>query len=235
VIVDKPQDARWLTEREKQLVLADLAADNCQAGPREHEFGRALRVARVWLLGTMYFCLISANQTIPFWLPSIIQGLGVKNALTIGMLSAVPYIAGMIGMVLVGRHSDRTLERRYHAALPCLACALGLIGIGIFATSPSLAFIALVVAVAGTLTAAVVFWQVPPMLLAGTAAGGIALTNSLGSFSGWIGPTVVGCLADVTGKTTTGLYVVGGLEILGTMLILRFVPRRSVARSAASG
>jgi D-galactonate transporter len=236
IIVDKPQDARWLSEREKQLVLADLAADNCQVGPREHEFGRALRATRVWLLGTMYFCLISANQTIPFWLPSIIQGLGVKNALTIGMLSAVPYIAAMIGMVAVGRHSDRTLERRYHAALPCMACALGLIGIGIFTTNPALAFIALVIAVAGTLTASVVFWQVPPMLLAGTAAaGGIALTNSLGSFSGWIGPTVVGWLADVTGKTTTGLYVVGGLEILGTMLILRFVPRGSVARSAASG
>src|SRR5262249_11357238 len=44
MIVDKPQDARWLTEREKQLVLADLAADHFQAGPREHEFGRALRV-----------------------------------------------------------------------------------------------------------------------------------------------------------------------------------------------
>ena len=236
IIVDKPQDARWLTEREKQLVLADLAADNRQAGPREHEFGRALRVAAVWLLGAMYFCLISANQTIPFWLPTIIQGLGVTNALTIGMLSAVPYIAGMIGMVLVGRHSDRTLERRYHAALPCLACALGLIGIGRFATSPALAFIALIFAVAGTLIASVVFWQVPPMLLAGTAAaGGIALTNSLGSFSGWIGPTVVGWLADVTGKTATGLYVVGGLEILGTILILRFVPRRPVARSAVSG
>jgi sugar phosphate permease len=236
ILVDKPQDARWLTEREKQLVLADLAADSRQAGPREHEFGRALRVGRVWLLGAMYFCLISANQTIPFWLPSIIQGLGVKNALTIGMLIAVAYVPGMIGMVLVGRHSDRTLERRYHAALPCLACALGLIGIGVFAKSPALAFIAIILTVAGTLTASVVFWQVPPMLLAGTAAaGGIALTNSLGSFSGWIGPTVVGWLEDLTGKTTTGLYVVGGLEILGTMLILRFVPRRSVARPAASG
>jgi hypothetical protein len=109
----------------EKLVLADLAADNRQAGPREHEFGRALRVASIWLLGAMYFCLISANQTIPFWLPSIIQGLGVKNALTIGMLLAWPYIAAMIAMVLVGRHSDRTLERRYHAALPCLSCAPG--------------------------------------------------------------------------------------------------------------
>lgn len=227
VIVDKPQDAHWLTEREKQLVLADLAADSRHAGPRHHQFPQALRVPRLWLLGAIYFCLISANQTIPFWLPSIIQSLGVTNTLSIGFLSSVPYLAAMSGMVLAGRHSDRTLERRYHSALPCLACALGLVGIGIFANSPALAFLSLTLTVAGTLTASVVFWQVPAMLLAGTAAaGGIALTNSLGSFSGWIGPTVVGWLSDLTGKPATGLYIVAALEILAAVLILAFVPSR---------
>jgi hypothetical protein len=64
------------------------------------------------------------------------------------------------------------------------------------------------------------------MLLAGTAAaGGIALTNSLGALSGWIGPMLVGWLADITGRIATGLYVVAGLEVLGAMLILRFAPR----------
>jgi MFS family permease len=143
------------------------------------------------------------------------------------MLSAVPYIGALVAMVLVGRHSDRKLERRYHAALPCLACAFGLIGIGVFANSPALAFAALVVAVAAPTTAATVFWQIPPMLLAGTAAaGGIALTNSLGALSGWICPLLVGWLADITGRTVMGLYVVAGLEVLGAMLILRFAPRR---------
>src|SRR5438874_1372497 len=69
----------WLTEREKQLVHADLEADYRQAAPREHGFGQALKLARLWLLGAIYFCLTSANLTIPFWLPTIIQGLGVKN------------------------------------------------------------------------------------------------------------------------------------------------------------
>jgi MFS-type transporter involved in bile tolerance (Atg22 family) len=69
-------------------------------------------------------------------------------------------------------------------------------------------------------------WQFPPMLLSGTAAaGGIALINSLGALSGWVGPSLVGWLADMTGKTSTGLYAVAGVEVLGAVLILLFMPR----------
>ena len=169
-------------------------------------------------------------MTIGFFLPTILQGLGAKSNVTIGLLSAVPYIGGLIGMVLVSRHSDRNFERRYHCALPCLTCAVGLAGIGLFVGVPALAFVALVLAVAGPLSGTAVFWTMPPMLLAGTAAaGGIALINSLGNLSGWVGPFVVGWLEDVTGKTSTGLYVVAGMEVLAGVLILVFMPRR-VAR-----
>jgi len=86
--------------------------------------------------------------------------------------------------------------------------------------------------VAGSLGYNGAFWQIPPMLLAGTAAaGGIALINSLGSLSGWVGPSIVGWLEDLTGKTSTGLYVVAGLEVLGSALILLFMPRRAVTTS----
>src|SRR5262249_4271469 len=93
------------------------------------------------------------------------------------------------------RHSDRTLERRYHSALPYLASALGLIGIGIFATWPVLAFACLVIAIAGPIMANGPFWQIPRMLLTGpAAAGGIALINSIGSLTGCVGSVVVGGL-----------------------------------------
>ena len=234
LVVDKPAEARWLSEREKQLVFADLEADQRQAGRRENGFGHALKLPRVWLLAVIQFCANCSTATIAFWVPSIIQGLGVKSTVTIGILSAVPYIAAIIGMVLVGRHSDRTLERRYHSALPCLVCAVGLIGIGVFARTPTLAFTALVIAVASPLCYNAVFWQIPSMLLAGTAAaGGIALINSLGALSGWVGPSVVGWLEDLTGKTTTGLYVVAGLETLGATLIL-LMPRRAVVTSGTA-
>jgi hypothetical protein len=107
-----------------------------------------------------------------------------------------------------------------------LACTAGLAGIGLFSNRPALAFTALIVAVAGPIAGNNVFWTMPPMLLAGTAAaGGIALINSIGNLSGWGGPTVVGWLEDLTGKTSTGLYVVAGLEALAAIQILLFIPR----------
>lgn len=235
ILVDKPSEASWLTEQEKQLVLADLKADHHEAGPREHGFLEALKLPRVWLMTVIHFCGISANVTIGFWVPSIIKGFGVKSTLAIGMLSTIPFIVAMIGMVLISRHSDRTRERRYHAAIPCLACAAGLVGIGVFAHTPALAFAALVVAVAGTLSYSSVFWEIPSLLLAGTAAaGGIALINSVGSLSGWVGPSVVGWLEDLTGKTATGLYVVAGLEVIGAALIILFTPRGSASASGTA-
>jgi MFS family permease len=230
IVVDKPEHARWLDDREKRLVLADLEADRREAGLREHGLARALKLRKVWLLTLIHFCALSSNLTLGFWIPTIIQSLNVKSTIMIGLLSTVPFIAALIGMVLVSRHSDRTLERRYHAALPCLFCAAGLVGIGVFADIHALAFAAIIVAVTGALCYNGPFWQIPPMLLTGTAAaGGIALINSLGNLSGWVGPTVVGWLEDVTGRTATGLYVVAGIEVLAAALILLFMPRRAVA------
>jgi len=232
VLVDRPSEASWLTEGEKRLVLADLEADRRMAGPRVHGFGDALKLGRVWLLSVVRFCGTSSNVTIGFWVPSVIRGFGVKSAFAIGTLSAVPYLAALASIVVVGRHSDRTMERRYHSALPCLASALGLIGIGLFSGVPVVGFAALVVAVAGTVSYNGPFWQLPAAMLAGSAAaGGVALINGIGSLSGWVGPSVVGWLEDITGKTTTGLYVVAGLEIVATALILLFIPHTGSTRA----
>jgi D-galactonate transporter len=231
VVVDSPREARWLNEREKALVTEDLERDHRAAGARTHGFGEALRSSRVWLLALVYFCVVSANPTLGFWSPTIIQGLGVKSSTTIGLLSAIPYLVAVGGIMWVGRHSDRTLERRYHAALSCLTAAIGLSLIGVFAHTPTLAFAALVLSQTAVLSAFAPFWQMPTMLLAGTAAaGGIALINSFGNLSGWLGPFMVGWLKDLTGTTSAGLYVVAGLEVLAAVLIIVFMPRPSAAR-----
>jgi MFS family permease len=235
IIVDTPEQARWLNDQQKKLVLADLETDRHAAGTREHGFREALKLPKMWLLVLIYFCATTSANTLGFWIPSIIHGLGVKRDIMVGLLTAVPSVVSMMGMVLISRHSDRTLERRNHTALPLLACAIGLVAIGLFANSPIMAFAALVIAVASPSGGLQVFWTMPTMVLTGSAAaGGIALINCIGSLSGWVGPSVVGWLEDVTGKTATGLYVVAGLEILGAVLILLFMPRRVVATSGTA-
>jgi D-galactonate transporter len=233
ILDDKPADAHWLSQDEKQRVVADLETDRRLAGERKHGFVEALKVPEVWLLALIYFCLVSANPTLGFWSPTIIKGLGVHSDFVVGLLAALPYVIGVIATVLVGRHSDRRLERRYHCGLATLTAAVGLVLIGVLAASPVLSFLALVVAVAGVLSAFAPFWQMPTMLLAGSAAaGGIALINSLGNLSGFVGPYLVGWLKDMTGTTATGLYAVAGLEVLCTVLMLVFIPSRKQRTSA---
>jgi MFS family permease len=227
IIVDTPGDARWLSESEKQLVLADLAQDHQQAGPRKTSLREALGDVRVWLLAAIFFGMISANVTLSFWVPTIVQDLGVKNTVSNVLLSAVRYVFALIAIVLNGWHSDRARERRYHSAFPCLGCAVGLVSIGLFVHIPLLSFVALVLAQMCASSAATPFLQIPSVFLTGTAAAaGIALINSVGNLSGWLGPSVVGWLKDLTGTTASGLYVVAGLEVLAVLLILGFVPPR---------
>jgi sugar phosphate permease len=231
-LVDSPARAAWLGADEKRLIAEELELDRRNAGERQHSFLAALRQPRIWLLTLIFFCIVSGNMAIAFWAPTIIKGLGISNNLTIGLLSAIPYVAGAICMVLNGRHSDRTLERRWHCASGAL---VGAVGLALVASThdPMLSMIALTIAAAGILSAFPVFWEMPLMMLTGTAAaGGIALINSIGNLSGFVGPYLIGYFKTLTGEIATGLYIVAGFEALAAVLILLLVkaaPHRSAS------
>src|SRR5262249_27120595 len=101
ILTDKPGQAAWLTDTEKKLVLEDLEAEQRQSGRRKHGFVDALKLPQVWFLPVIQFCLASGNPTLGFWGPTIIESLGVNSKMTIGLLSAVPYIVAVIGIVVV--------------------------------------------------------------------------------------------------------------------------------------
>jgi D-galactonate transporter len=225
-LVDAPGQAKWLSDREKSLIAEDLELDRRNAGPRQSNFAAALRIPRVWILTVIYFCLVSANATIAFWAPSIIRSLGVSNNFYIGLIAGIPYIAGAICMVLNGRHSDRTLERRYHCAVAMLIAGIGLFCVGSISGHPVLSLLALIVATAGVLSAFPPFWELPMLILSGTAAaGGLALINSIGNLSGFVAPYLIGFLKDATGSLSSGLYCVVGFEVIGVLAILFLIPK----------
>jgi len=224
---EKPVNAKWLTPHEQQAVTRALELENSQTGNKHLSFKDAYRNSAIWLCAAVYFCIVSGNATIAFWSPSIIKAIGINNDLMIGVLSALPFIAGTIAMVWNGAHSDKTGERRMHCAVATLIACLGLVATGMLLHNALFALIALTIASVGILAAFPVFWSIPAAFLAGTAAaGGIALINSIGNLAGFVAPYMIGSLKTSTGSLSSGLYFVAALEILASILVILFVKKR---------
>ncbi|CAM4188650.1 MFS transporter [Bordetella muralis] len=223
---DRVSDAKWLSAEEKQIIQRNLEND---ASPgRMHSLRDGLLSPRVLLLGLIYFCFTMGLYGVSFWLPSLIKASGVSNTLDIGLLTAVPYAAATIAMILVGQSSDAHGERRWHLALPGLIGAIALCVSITQAHSVVWAMLALTVGTMGVMTTISQFWAVPPAILGGAAAAaGIALANSIGSISGVVSPYLIGWFQTTTGSTGGGILGIAASMILGSILIF-LVPASSV-------
>ena len=122
---NRVNDAKWLNVEEKAFIMSTIARD-AKEKPGHSSISEALTNVRVWLLGIIYFSIACGIYIVSFWLPSLIKQSGVDDPLTIGLLSACPYIVAVVAMIAVNTHADRVRERRWHTALPAVACGLGL-------------------------------------------------------------------------------------------------------------
>ncbi len=227
VLPDTPAEARWLSREEQQWLARQMAAEHTDTSAR-HGFGlrQALLHPTVWLLGFVLFACQCGSYGLTLWIPQIVRGLSAQSDLLVGFISALPYIAAAIGMVLLGWSSDRSGERFWHVALPSLFGAAGFAA-SAFLHSPVLAMLALTVAAVGDLGSRGPFWALPGRFLSGSAlAGGIALINTLGSLGGFVGPYAVGLVKDATGSFT------GGLLLLALMLVASAVATLWLKRAA---
>jgi sugar phosphate permease len=216
---DNIESAAWLAPAEKASLAAQLQLDT--AGKPDGTFRSAFRDARVWIACAIYFCVASGLYGLGFWLPSIIADMGVKSPLEIGLLTAIPYAVAAVGMVLVGRSSDRRDERRWHFAVPAALGGLGFVVSVQFAAVPAVALAALTLATFGVLTSAPLFWNFPTSFLTGAAAAaGIAIINSCGNLAGFLAPFMVGWIKDATASTGNGMYCIGALMFGGAAIAL---------------
>ena len=226
ILDDHPDDAKWLSAREKEILDHNLEADQRSLDvEHHHSFGQAIRDPKIYILAAAYFTFIAGTYVISFWLPTIVKSFGVSDPLHIGLLTAIPYIAGAIGMVVISKHSDKTLERRWHCALAAFAGGAGLVATTFLAGNLELALVALAVATIGILATMPLFWTMPTAYLAGTAAaGGIALINSLGLIGGFVSPFVIGWIKTATGSVDHGLYFMTALLVVGGLVLLVAIP-----------
>jgi len=210
--------ASWLDDRQKQLLQDNLARE--QAGA-EASLKSILSNGRVWRLAAIYFCCMMGLYGVSFYLPTLIKATGVKGALDVGLLTAVPYAVAIVSMILVSRSSDRRNERRWHLAMAAVAAAVGLYASTLYTGNLVLVLITLSVGTAGVLSMMPVFWTYPSSVLTGTAAAaGIAMINSIGNLAGFVSPSIIGWMKDVTHSTNGGLLVVAVSLFVGAVLTL---------------
>jgi D-galactonate transporter len=225
---DRIDGARWLSDDEKALLARNIRAE--EAGKTHPPLGAVLASPRVWLMGSIYFSFVMGLYGIGFWLPTIIKATGVTDALKIGLLSAIPYAAAVVAMIVIARSADRRGERRWHVALPAALGALGLVLSVVWAHQTALAMLGLTLATMGILTTLPLFWSLPTAFLGGAAAAaGIALINSVGNLAGFLSPYLIGWLKQVTASTAAGMYMLAAFMVLGGLLALS-VPKSLVNR-----
>lgn len=236
---DGPKKAKWLTQPERDFIAERIAADNAAKGSHhgKHDLVAAFKDLRVWAFSLVYLAGVTGFYAVNFWMPTIIQELGMKNDeyLKVGLLSMIPWGVAAVAMVLNGMHSDRTGERRWHAAGGLLVAIVGML---ILAFVPKhevvLSLAGLTLITSGILSWVATFWSLPTAFLTGTAAAaGIAWINSVGNLGGYFGPMLIGQLraaAKAAGSgdgATHAFLALAALALIGVLITVLMRPAKA--------
>jgi ACS family tartrate transporter-like MFS transporter len=222
VLTDRPADAAWLPPGDREWLTRTMAAEQARREATGHNsLATSFASGRVWLLSGVLFMHSLVTYGIFLWLPKMLQDVSGTRGFALSTIASLPFAAALVAMVVVGRHSDRTGERKLHVAACAGTAAVGLVLAS--ASQRSLWWLVASVTLSQMAQRAVVgpFWALPPIFLGGTAAAaGIALINAIGNLGGFVGPTIMGVLRDLTGGYAGGLLVLAGALVLEALLVL---------------
>lgn len=222
LLTDKVGQARWLNAEEKALLNRRIAEDSAATHqqPGQVPLYRVFLNLRVWLLTAIYFCLIAGFYTVSFWMPTLIHNAGAGSVFDVGLLTAIPYFAAIVTMLLVARSADKRRERRWHLAAIAVLSGVGMIVAAAFSHNLVVAMAGLTLGAAGGLSTLPLFWSLPTAFLGGsTAAVGIAIINSFGNLAGFVAPWAMGALIDLTHSTLTGSLIISLMLFIGAAAI----------------
>jgi cyanate permease len=233
---DRPEEARWLSAQDKAILehahRADQRALHAQDTARDDLPAARLAVIRdpmIYVLTVIYFAGSCGGFIMNFWLPAMIRDTGVTSNATIGWLTTIPAIAGIVGSLALSYSSDVRFERRYHLA-GCLAVgALGLVGTLLWTGSATALLVCFTFAAVGIFDSMALFWSLPSTYLPRSqAALGIAVINTLGISAGFFCPSILGFVKTLTGSVSLGIALFALLFAIACVLALFVIPEKAV-------
>ncbi|SAK94435.1 major facilitator transporter [Caballeronia pedi] len=229
IVKDKPAQVKWLTDQEKNDLDATLRAEQAAIKPVKN-YREAFKSPAVIKLCAQYFCWSIGVYGFVLWLPSILKNGSTLGMVETGWLSAVPYLAATIAMLLASWASDK-LQARKAFVWPFL-----LIGAVAFAGSYLLgstnfwaSYTLLVIAGAAMYAPYGPFFAIVPELLPKNVAGGaMALINSMGALGSFVGSYFVGYLNGATGSPSASYVFMSVALLLAVWLTLAVRPQAAV-------
>ena len=236
LLPDGPRTASWLSPEEASRIIEETG----NAGSESHRLDwRSLLNPQILLMIVIYFCHQIAIYTVTFFLPGIIGTYGKLSPISIGLLTALPWLSAAIGTILLLRTSLDVKQARRRLVIGLLVMALGLAMASLH--NPVVALLGFCIAASMFFVAEAILFTYPASWLAGPSlAAGLGFVNACGLTGGFLGPVVMGLIEQHTGRAANGLIVVAGLQLLVAVLALRLrqkneVEERHVALQSASG
>jgi ACS family 4-hydroxyphenylacetate permease-like MFS transporter len=220
----RPEEARWLSIEEKAALQGRLDQERVQIGKSggNHAWKDVLNLP-VILLALSYFCVVATVNTIGVWTPQIVKemiGADASKTFLIGLLTAVPPIFAIMGMMMVSWSSDRTGKRVAHHIGVMGAAALGWAAIVLLPT-PGLKLAGLALCALGGFSAFALFWTVStPYIPHRSRAVGIAAIQTVGNLASITSPLVIGVLRDSTHNFYAGAWYTAALLSTGILVVL---------------
>jgi MFS transporter, ACS family, tartrate transporter len=233
-LTEKPADAHWLSAEQREWLTRRVHEDNAAAEERHRvPLSDILKFRHpvVWMLALIMFACQTGSYGLTYWVTQVLEKTSTLSHLTIVLLTAVPYAAAALSMVLLARSSDRSGERILHVAIPTIIGAIGFIATG-YLTALIPALVALTIAAIGDYSTRGPFWAMPGKFLSGTAAAaGIGFINSFAAIGGFVGPYAVGLLAKSTGSLQAGMWLLAIILLAGAALTFGLRGRAELAHT----
>ena len=226
-LTDRPEQARWLEDDEREWLAAELLRAE---KPANISVWQTLRNPTVLLMAVTLLLGLTATYGVSLWLPQMVQRLSTFAVSQVSLVSAIPNLCAIPAMLLTGWHSDKTGERKWHAAFAAFAATAGFALSQVFGGHPVIVMASFSLAAVGIMSFYPPFWALPTQLLSARwAAASFGFINLIANLGGFAGPYMVGFLTDRTGTYVAGVLLLVSTAVLSSV-VLMFLSDRSPSR-----
>lgn len=231
-VKDRPDKVSWLSPLEKEYLNETIAAEEAaKAAVKKYTIIQSLTDKQVWRLCVIYFTWITGFWGFNFWMPQVLKGVSGWSPTLVGIAIIFPMGAALIAQIIIGNHSSKTGEKRWHVAGCMFLGGIGLV-CAPFITNGILSLVFISITAIGVYSAMGTWWSVPTTFLTGAAAAGAtALINSIANLGGYLGPYMLGVIKQNTGSTDAGYFALGAMLFISGAVMLT-LPKKTAIEKA---